>query len=100
MTCSLLRSIRLPRIFDALAITYSLDFAPSDFFLKEQLTDSDRTKREQLKAAINEFVDALHKESVTAVILSWIKRLKSVTRHTGECSHKWEDDEPNPSNIH
>jgi hypothetical protein len=53
---------------------YSLDHAPSDFFLfgylKEKLIDFDCTSREDLKNAITSIFTEIDKETLVAVFLS------------------------------
>jgi hypothetical protein len=71
---------------------YSPDPAASDFFLfgylKEKLIDFDCRSREDLKSAITSIVTEIDKETLVAVFLSWIERLKWMIRKEGRYYHK------------
>jgi hypothetical protein len=66
---------------------YSPDLSPSDFFLfgylKERLTDFDRKSLEDLKYAITSLFNETNKETLVAIFLSWIERLKWVDPEEG-----------------
>jgi hypothetical protein len=70
----------------------SPDRAPSDFFLfgylKEKLIDFDCRSQEDLKSAITSIFTEIDKETLVAVFLSWIERLKWVIRKEGRYYHK------------
>jgi hypothetical protein len=71
---------------------YSPDPAPSDFFLfgnlKEKVTDSDCGIREDLKSAISSIFDEIGQETVIAVFVSWMQRLKWVIQNEDRYYHK------------
>jgi hypothetical protein len=59
---------------------YSLDHAPSDFFLfrtvKTEMQNYEIRSREDLILAIRAIFDEIPKETLNSVYISWIKRLK------------------------
>jgi hypothetical protein len=71
---------------------YSPDLAPSDFFLfgylKEKLTSFDCGSRDDLKSAITSIFSEIDKETLIAVFLSWMKRLRWVIRKKGQYYQK------------
>jgi hypothetical protein len=58
----------------------SPDLVPNDFFifgyLKEKLADFDCRSREDLKSAITSIFNEIDKETLVAVFVLWIERLK------------------------
>jgi histone-lysine N-methyltransferase SETMAR len=75
---------------------YSPDLAPNDFFLFGRLTEKligfDCRSREDLKSAIPSIFNEIGKETLVAVFLSWIERLKWVIRKEGWYYHKYTRD--------
>jgi hypothetical protein len=71
---------------------YSPDPAPSDFFLfeylKEKLIDFDCRTREDLTSAMTSIFTEIDKETLVAVFLSWIERLKWMIRKEWRYYHK------------
>jgi hypothetical protein len=60
----------------------------SHWYLKEKLTDFDCRIREDLKSAITSILNEIDKETLVAVFVSWIERLKWVIRKKGRYYHQ------------
>jgi hypothetical protein len=71
---------------------YSHNFAPTDFFsfgyLKEKLSGFNCRSLEELKSAIASNFNEIDKETLVAVFVSWIERLKWVIRKKRRYYHK------------
>jgi hypothetical protein len=71
---------------------HSLDLALNSSFLfgylKEKLADIDYRSREDLKRAIAPIFNESHKETLVAIFVSWMERLKWVIRKKGRYYHK------------
>jgi hypothetical protein len=71
---------------------YSPDPAPSDFFLfgtvKAELQDYKIHSRENLILTIRAIFDEIPKKKLNSIHISWIKKLKWVTKNEGKYFHK------------
>jgi hypothetical protein len=70
----------------------SADCSPSAFFIfgypKEKLTDFDCRSREDRKSAISSIFNVTDKETLVAVVMSWMERPKWAIRKKGRNSHE------------
>jgi hypothetical protein len=71
---------------------YSLDLAPSDFWLfghvKTSLVSQTFDKPEQLLKAITKFLNEIQPPEVVAVFSHWVQRVRCVLENNGDYYHE------------